>query len=154
MQTFIGDYQCKLDAKGRVLLPSAFRKLLNGDSEGRCVLRKNLHDKCLDLYPMKEWARQIEMVRSKVNPFNKKHSGFLREFYRGTAEVLIDNNGRILIPKKFFDFAGFRKNVTLAGQDDKIEIWDAEAYEKPALTDEEFSSLANEILGGDINPEI
>ncbi|MDQ2180354.1 division/cell wall cluster transcriptional repressor MraZ [Marinifilum sp. D714] len=154
MQTFIGDYQCKLDAKGRVLLPSAFRKLLNGDSENRCVLRKNLHDRCLDLYPMKEWERQIEMVRARVNTFNKRHAAFMREFYRGTAEVQIDSNGRILIPKKFFEFAGFRKEITLAGQDDKIEIWDTEAYEKPALSDDDFSSLANEILGGSINPEL
>jgi MraZ protein len=154
MQTFIGDYKCKLDTKGRVLLPSVFRKLLNGDSEGRCVLRKNLHEKCLDLFPMAEWERQIEMVRSKVNPFNKKHAGFLREFYRGTAEVQIDNSGRILIPKKFFDWAGFNKDITLAGQDDKIEIWDTETYEKPSLSEEEFSCLANEILGGELNSEM
>jgi MraZ protein len=154
MQTFIGDYKCKLDTKGRVLLPSVFRKLLNGDSEGRCVLRKNLHEKCLDLFPMAEWERQIEMVRSKVNPFSKKHAGFLREFYRGTAEVQIDNSGRILIPKKFFDWAGFNKDITLAGQDDKIEIWDTETYEKPSLSEEEFSCLANEILGGELNSEM
>ena len=151
MVTFIGDYPCRLDSKGRVLLPSAFRKLLNGGSESRCVLRKNLYEKCLDLYSISEWEKQTEMVRAKVNPFNKKHAGFLREFFRGTAEVLIDGNGRILIPKKFFDFAGFSKDVTLAGQDGKIEIWDTETYEKSALGQDGFSTLADEILGGDLN---
>ncbi len=146
MSTFIGDYRCKLDVKGRVLLPSAFRKLL-GDSESYCVLRKNLHEKCLDLYPMQEWLRQVELIRSKVNPFNKKHADFLREFYRGTAKVQIDGNGRILIPRKFFDFAKFGKDVSFAGQDHKIEIWDAEFYESPRLSDEDFSNLAGEILG-------
>ncbi|BAX80612.1 division/cell wall cluster transcriptional repressor MraZ [Labilibaculum antarcticum] len=151
MVTFIGDYPCRLDSKGRVLLPSAFRKLLNGGSESRCVLRKNLYEKCLDLYSISEWEKQTELVRAKVNPFNKKHAGFLREFFRGTAEVLIDGNGRILIPKKFFDFAGFSKDITLAGQDGKIEIWDTETYEKSALGQDGFSDLADEILGGDSN---
>lgn len=153
MVTFIGDYTCRLDAKGRVLLPSAFRKLLIGDSESRCVLRKNLYEKCLDLYSITEWEKQTEMVRAKVNPFNKKHAGFLREFFRGTAEVLIDGNGRILIPKKFFEFASFSKDIILAGQDGKIEIWDTETYEKSALGQEGFSDLADEILGGDSNSE-
>jgi len=148
MTTFIGDYNCKLDAKGRVLLPSAFRKLLNGDSEHRCVLRKNLYEKCLDLYPLLEWERQTQMVRSKLNSFNKTHAGFLREFFRGTAEVQIDSNGRILIPKKFFDFAGFSKNIVLAGQDGKIEIWDENSYEQVTWDENGFSELANEILGG------
>ena len=149
MITFIGDYQCKLDVKGRVTLPSAFRKLLNGDSEGRCVLRKNLYDNCLDLYPLQMWERQIELIRSKVNPFNKKHAIFLREFYRGTAEIQIDSNGRLLIPKKFFDFGGFKKEITIVGQDEKIEIWDAESYEKSVLSKEDFANFANDILGGD-----
>jgi len=151
MVTFIGDYPCKLDSKGRVLLPSAFRKLLIGGSESRCVLRKNLYENCLDLYSISEWEKQTEIVRAKVNPFNKKHAGFLREFFRGTAEVLIDGNGRILIPKKFFDFAGFSKDITLAGQDGKIEIWDTETYDKSVLGHDGFSDLANEILGGDSN---
>ncbi|MFA9372169.1 MAG: division/cell wall cluster transcriptional repressor MraZ [Labilibaculum antarcticum] len=151
MVTFIGDYPCRLDAKGRVLLPSAFRKLLNGGSESRCVLRKNLYEKCLDLYSISEWEKQTELVRAKVNPFNKRHAGFLREFFRGTAEVLIDGNGRILIPKKFFDFAGFSKDIILAGQDGKIEIWDTETYENSALGQDGFSDLADEILGGDSN---
>ncbi|WP_372752019.1 division/cell wall cluster transcriptional repressor MraZ [Labilibaculum sp.] len=153
MITFIGDYPCRMDAKGRVLLPSSFRKLLNGGSESRCVLRKNLYEKCLDLYSISEWEKQTELVRAKVNPFNKKHAGFLREFFRGTAEVLIDGNGRILIPKKFYEFAGFSKDLTLAGQDGKIEIWDTEAYEKSALGQEGFSNMADEILGGDSNDE-
>lgn len=147
MVTFIGDYPCRLDAKGRVMLPSAFRKLLVGVSEGRCVLRINLYEKCLDLYPLSEWERQVELVRSKVNPFDRKHAGFLREFFRGTAEVLMDANGRILIPRKFFELVGLSKDVTLAGQDGKIEIWDTETYEESALSQNVFSEMANDILG-------
>lgn len=147
MVTFIGDYPCRLDAKGRVMLPSAFRKLLVGVSEGRCVLRINLYEKCLDLYPLSEWERQVELVRSKVNPFDRKHAGFLREFFRGTAEVLMDANGRILIPRKFFELVGLSKDVTLAGQDGKIEIWETETYEESALSQNVFSEMANDILG-------
>jgi MraZ protein len=150
MKTFIGDYPCKLDVKGRVLLPSAFRKLLNDVSEGRCVLRKNIHEKCLDLYPMPQWEKQVELIRAKLNSFNKKHASFLREFFRGTAEVQIDSNGRILIPKKFFEFANFKKEVTLAGQIDKIEIWDTITYQQSEWSVDGFSELTDEVLGKDM----
>lgn len=148
MQTFIGDYPCRLDAKGRVSIPSVFRKLFVKASENRFVLRKNIYEKCLDLYPMEEWQRQLDLIRSRMNPYNRKHSEFLREFYRGTAEVEVDGNGRILIPSRLADYAGLQKEVVLAGQDGKIEIWNRDAYEKASLTDEEFMDLANDVLGG------
>lgn len=150
MLTFIGDYPCKLDAKGRVLLPSAFRKLLAASSEDRFVLRKNLYEDCLDLFPSSEWDRQLTLVRSQLNPFNRKHATFLREFYRGTAEMHIDGNGRILIPKKIFSDTNLSNGLTLVGQDGKIEIWDTKKYNDSAIDQEEFNQLANDILGDNI----
>ncbi len=147
MLTFIGDYPCKLDAKGRVLLPSAFRKLLAASSEDRFVMRKNLYEDCLDLFPSSEWNRQLAMIRSQLNPFNRKHATFLREFYRGTAEMQIDGNGRILIPKKFFSDTNLSNVLTLVGQDGKIEIWDTKKYNDSGMNQEEFNQLANDILG-------
>lgn len=146
MLTFIGDYPCKLDAKGRTLLPSAFRKLLIASSEDRFVMRKNLYENCIDLFPLSEWNKQLTKVQSQLNPFNRKHATFLREYLRDTAEVQIDNNGRILIPKKYFTIIDLSKSLTLVGQDGKIEIWDSEKYDESGMSQEEFNQLANDIL--------
>ncbi len=148
MQTFIGDYPCKSDAKGRVLLPSPFRKLLAASSEDRFVMRKNLYEDCLDLFPSAEWNKQLATVRAQLNPFNRKHATFLREFYRGTAEIQMDSNGRILIPKKFFGDSKLSNGLTLVGQDGKIEIWETDKYNDSGMNQEEFNHLANDILGG------
>lgn len=153
MVTFIGDYNCKLDAKGRVLLPSSFRKLLGGDSEGRCVLRKNMYENCIDLFPIQEWERQVEEISRKITRLERTNDGFMRQFFRDTAELQVDSNGRILIPKKFFAKVALGKELMLAGQQGKIEIWDAEAYEESAWSEADFSNFANEIFGADTAEE-
>jgi len=150
MHTFLGDYPCKLDAKGRVALPSKFRKLLLSVSEEGFIVRKNMYQKCLDLFPYSEWEKQILEIKKKVNPYNKKHSAFLREFYRGTCELTIDANGRILIPKRLASYADLRKDLVFAGQVDKIEIWNSELYESVVMNTEEYEDLANELLGSDL----
>jgi len=104
------------------------------------------------LYPYDEWERQITILRAKINPYNRAHAEFLREFFKGTAEITLDNNNRILIPKRLLDWANITTDVVLAGQDDKIMIWDKRSYESQTLTDEEFASLAEKILGNnDLN---
>ncbi len=150
MPTFKGDYKCKVDAKGRILLPSSFRKLLVGDSEGVCVLRKNLYENCIDLYSSEAWDSLVDVIYQKVNGLSRKNAAFIREFFRDTAELSIDNSGRILIPKKFFDKVDLGKEVMLIGQRDKIEIWNAVAYEESAWVQEDFCSCAEELLGPNI----
>ncbi len=148
MITFIGDYPCKADSKGRIMLPSAFKKQMGEKVIDRFVVKKAIFEKCLLLYPYEEWERQISILRSKINPYNRTHAEFLREFFKGTAEVTLDNNNRLLIPKRLLDWANIKSEVVLAGQDDKIVIWDKTTYEKQTLSDEEFASLAEKILGG------
>ncbi|MBQ4009297.1 MAG: hypothetical protein II604_01200 [Bacteroidales bacterium] len=101
------------------------------------------------LYPMSEWNRQTGMLKKRLNPFNRKHAEFLREFYRGTAEVYLDNNGRLLIPKALLDYIGGEKELVFAGQEGKVEIWDKDAYAKKKMDNDSFAELADDILGGD-----
>ncbi|NSW44752.1 MAG: division/cell wall cluster transcriptional repressor MraZ [Bacteroidales bacterium] len=147
MITFIGDYPCKVDSKGRILMPAAFKKQMGDKVIDRFVVKKSIFEKSLMLYPYDEWERQITILRSKINPYNRAHSEFLREFFKGTAEITLDNNSRLLIPKRLLDWANITTDVILAGQDDKIMIWDKHSYESQTLTDEEFASLAEKILG-------
>jgi MraZ protein len=148
MITFIGDYTCRLDAKGRITLPSAFKKQMNESLQEGFVLKRDIFEKCLILYPMKEWERQNQIIRSKTNPYNREHNNFLRMFYSGTAEVSPDGNSRILIPKKLQEYAEIGDEVVLAGHFGKIEIWSESLYRQVEKVDDEFAVLAEKILGG------
>ena len=149
MSSFIGDYLVKIDSKGRVLLPAAFKKQMPLAGGDRFVIKKDIYEKCLILYTMEEWERQNEMLRSKLNPYNKKHSQLLRAYYRGTAEVVLDSNNRLLIPKRLMELADIDKEIYMSGQDKKIEIWAKDIYEGNALDEETFAGLAEDILGAD-----
>jgi len=152
MSTFIGDYPCKADAKGRIMLPSAFKKQMSSASQDKFVVKKDIFEKCLVLFPLDEWERQVKILRSRINLYNRKHNQFLREFYKGTAELLLDANNRMLVPRRLLDWAGIIDgDVILAGQDGKIEIWDKNKYENRSVGEDEFASLAEKILGGQLN---
>ena len=153
MTTFIGDYTCKVDAKGRITFPSAFKKQVNSASGDRFVAKKDIFEQCLVLYPIDEWERQNELIRSRINPYNKEHNRFLRNFYKGTAEVSLDGNNRLLIPKRLLDLVEISKEVVLAGQDGKIEIWASDLYHQIDEPEEEFASLAEKIMGNTGNNE-
>ena len=151
MITFIGEYTCKVDAKGRIMLPSAFKKQLPAGSQEKFVVKRDVFENCLVLYPIQEWERQNKIIRSNTNPYNKEHSRFLRLFYQGTAEVVLDANNRFLIPRRLAEFSGVRKEVVLAGQYGKIEIWASEKYDKVGEEISDFATLAEKILGGATN---
>lgn len=147
MTTFIGDYTCKVDEKGRVLLPSTFKKQLMPADQERFVVKKDIYEKCLVLYPLSEWERQNQIIRENTNPYNREHSQFLREFFKGTAEVALDANGRLLLPKRLLDLIACDKELVLAGQYGKIEIWSKEQYESLGANDDQFARMAQDILG-------
>jgi len=151
MTSFIGDYTCKMDAKGRVLFPAAFKRQMSGAEQDRFVLKKDIFEKCLVLYPIDEWNRLNAIIRNKINPYNKEHNRFLRGFFKDTAEVILDNNNRFLIPKRLIELAGIDSDIYLAGQTGKIEIWAKQSYESQIDTDVDFALLAESILGGDMS---
>ncbi len=151
MNLFIGDFNCKADAKGRILFPSAFKKQMSSLANERFVIKKDLFEKCLVLYPIEEWERQNKIIRSKINPYNKEHNRFIRGFYKGTAEIILDGNNRMLIPKRLFEQVGITREVVLAGQDGKIEVWAKELYDNIVENDEEFARLTEKIMDGPIN---
>jgi MraZ protein len=146
MFTFIGDFECRTDAKGRVVFPSAFKKVL-GEGDLRFVVRKDLFESCLILYPFAVWEDELNRIRDEVNPYNREHNRFLRHFFRGSAEVLLDGNGRFLIPRRLMDQIGGGREVVLLGVDRHIEIWDKRVYEGEGLSTDELGGLAEKILG-------
>ena len=153
MITFIGDYNCRVDEKGRVTFPSTLKKQMGSVSQGRFVVKKDIFEKCLVLFPIEEWERQNSIIRSKINPYNKEHNKFLRNFYRGSAEIILDSNNRMLIPKRLLDLANISKEAILTGQDGKIEIWSKELYDSVEEGYDDFAALAEKIMGGELNLE-
>ena len=129
------------------MLPSAFKKQMPSSASDRFVIKKDIFERCLVLYPMDEWDRQNSIIRSKINPYNKEHNTFLRGFFKGTAEIVLDSNNRILVPKRLLDSVIGESEVVMAGQGGRIEIWSVKLYETVADNADEFATLAEKILG-------
>jgi MraZ protein len=147
MATFIGDYTCKIDAKGRIILPMTFKKQLPASAQDHFVVRRDIFERCLVLYSSEDWNRQLERIRGSINPYNREHNLFLRNFFKGTAELTLDSNNRLLVPKRLLDLAGINRDVVLAGQDGRIEIWAADLYEKIDMATDDFAVLAEKLMG-------
>ncbi len=152
MTNFIGEFECKLDAKGRLMLPSSLRKQLDPAAQESFVMNRGF-EKCLVLYPKNDWKYISEEV-NKLNQYVKKNREFTRYFYRGATELGLDGTGRLLFPKRLLEYAGVEKEVVLFAHGNKIEIWDKKAYDN-LLTDEpdEFANLAEEVMGNADNQE-
>lgn len=150
MANFIGEFDCKLDAKGRLMLPSGLRKQLDPAAQERFVLNRGF-EKCLVLYPKNEWEG-ISAEVNKLNQYVKKNREFIRYFYRGASELELDATGRVLLPKRLLEYAGADKEVVLFAYSNRIEVWDKNTYEN-LLTDEpdDFADLAEEVMGGNQN---
>lgn len=147
MTNLIGTYECKADAKGRVMFSSALKKqLLPVVSEG-FVVKRAVFQSCIELYPMKEWNMMMEKI-NKLNRFVKKNNDFIRRFTAGVKVVELDASGRLLIPKDLCQFAGIEKQVVLFSAVNIIEIWDKDKYEN-AIDDAaiDFAELAEEVMG-------
>ena len=151
MATFIGEFMCKVDVKGRIILPMAFKKQMPADAQDHFVVRKDIFENCLVLYSIEDWKTQLEKIRKKINPYKREHNTFMRNFFQGTAELSLDNNNRLLIPKRLMDVIGPGRDVVLAGQDGRIEIWAAPVYEKMDMAAGDFADLAEKLMAGSLN---
>ena len=147
MINLIGTYECKADAKGRLMFSSAFKKQLSAVLQDGFVLKRAVFQPCLELYPIKEWDLMMEKI-NKLNRFKKKNNDFIRRFTAGVKKVELDATGRILIPKDLFEFAGIKKQVVMSSSVNIIEIWDKQKYEK-AIDDasDDFADLVEEVMG-------
>ena len=143
---FIGNIEAKSDSKGRVFLPACFRRILQAGKCEKIMLRKDVYQDCLVLYPEESWNEQLDLLRSKLDKWNAKHQMIFRQFVSDVEELSIDSNGRILLPKRYMALAGIQQEVRFIGMDDTIEIWAKEKLEKPFMQPEEFSYGLEKIM--------
>jgi MraZ protein len=146
MAGLVGEYEVKLDVKGRFLFPSSLRKQLSPAAQENFMLNKGFED-CLTLYPMNEWEKLSEKL-SKMNLFKPKNRMFYRLFHQGAKALALDGAGRILIPVTHMERVGLNKDVMIIAYNDRIEIWDKTKYFELIegnMTD--FADLADEVMG-------
>jgi MraZ protein len=147
LNSIIGTYECKVDAKGRLLLPAPLKKQLTTSLQDGFVLKRSVFQPCLELYPMQEWNAMMQKI-NKLNRFVKKNNDFIRRFTAGVKVVEIDALGRLLIPKDLTVFGTISKDVVLASAVNIVEIWDKDLYEKSLDNSEiDFADLAEDVMG-------
>lgn len=145
MAFFTGEYDCKLDAKGRLVLPAKIKNNLPEASGSELVIRRGF-EPCLVLYPMVEYKKIFSKIAG-LNEFNAEFRNLQRNFFRGNAIVELDSAGRILLPKNMLSFAGLEKESIVVGMGNRVEIWDASKYDDFLIKDQkEFSDLAEKHL--------
>ncbi len=147
MAGFIGEYDCRLDDKGRFMLPAGIRRQLDPADHDTFVINRGF-EQHLNLYPLKEWEKLMARVSKKVNGFTEKGRRLLRQFRNGAIPVTVDSSGRILLPQSLMQYASLKKDLMVVGSFDRVELWDKAGYEqemKEGMAD--FSMLAEELLG-------
>ena len=149
MIKFIGEHAAKLDDKGRLVFPSAFKMLIDSADSKQFVVKRSLFTQCLEMYTLEQWEEESRSILSRLN-INLKRSDneFWRKYMKDSAIIEPDERvGRIMIPKKLLDMIGVEKHVVFCGNDFKIEIWAKDKYEADGMSDEDFITLAEKLLG-------
>lgn len=147
MTSLIGEYDCKVDAKGRFMFPIDLRKQLESLFEKGFVINRNLHQKCLVLYPIHEWEK-LNKKLSKLNRLIKTNDVFVRKFTGGATNVEADNSGRLLLPKSLIDYSDIKSDLKVLGSNNVIELWDKKLYEEFLNQEIDIEKLAENVLGG------
>lgn len=146
MLNLIGEFECKIDVKGRFMLPSNLKKQLPEGEQDKFVINRGFEN-CLVMYPFGEWNRITTEV-NKLNLYNKKNREFVRFFYRGASEMSLDNTNRLLLPKNLIEYAKIDKDITLFAYSNRIEIWSKNNYDSLLGTEpEDFARLAEDVMG-------
>ena len=150
---FLGNIEAKMDAKGRAFLPAVFRKMLQAGGEERLVLRKDVFQPCLVLYPESVWNEQMDALRQRLNRWNKQHQQVFRQFVSEVEVLTLDGNGRFLVPKRYLRMADIEQDVKFVGMGDTIEIWSGVKAEQEQMNPEDFGKALEELMGDDMSIE-
>ena len=151
---FLGKTDAKLDVKGRLFLPASFRKELQGSGADRLVLRKDVFNDCLVIYPESVWNEQMDALRRKLNRWNKAHQQVFRQFVAEAEMAQLDASGRLLIPKRCLQAANIQQDVEFVGMGDTIEIWAKQNTEQPFMEAELFGKALEELMGEDADEKL
>lgn len=146
MLDLLGTYDCKIDSKGRLLVPKGLKEQLKDVIHEGFVVNRDLYEKSLVIYPWCVWKKNNSRL-NKLNTFIKKNRDFIRQFTANAVRVDLDGQGRVLMNASLLNYAGIKKDLKLIANGDQIEVWSAKAYEKALKADLNTEALAEEIFG-------
>lgn len=146
---FLGNIEAKTDAKGRAFLPSVFRKVLQASGEDNLVLRRDVFQPCLVLYPESVWNERLDMLKQQLRQWKPVHQQMFRQFVSEAEVVTLDGNGRFLISKRLQRAAGISQDIQFIGMDDTIEIWSPQDLQQTLRSDEEFGKEFEKIMNAE-----
>lgn len=144
---FLGNIEARTDTKGRAFLPAAFRKVLQAAGEENLVLRKDVFQQCLVLYPETVWNEQMDALRTRLSRWTPTHQQIFRQFVSDVETVSLDSNGRILMPRRYLQMAAIEQDLKFIGMGDTIEVWSSERTRQPFMEAAEFGKALEEIMG-------
>ena len=144
---FLGNIEAKTDAKGRAFLPAVFRKVLNASGEESLVLRKDIFEPCLVLYPESVWNERMDALRKRLSRWSRRDQMIYRQYVTDVEMITLDGNGRFVIPKRYLKMANIDQQIRFTGMDDCIEIWANAENNEPFMSAEEFSKAMEEAMG-------
>jgi MraZ protein len=146
---FLGNIEAKTDAKGRAFLPAVFRKVLQASGEECLVLRKDVFQKCLVLYPESVWNERLDLLKAQLKPWKQAHQQIFRQFVSEAEVVVLDGNGRFLISRRLQKIAEINQDIQFIGMDNTIEIWSPENLQNTFKPEEEFGIEFENIMNAD-----
>ncbi len=145
MTFFTSEYECKLDAKGRLVLPARIKNGLPETSGNELVVGLGF-EKCLIVYPILEFKKLYAKVAG-LSEFNPDYRKLQRNFFRGNTVVELDSSGRFLIPKQMLNYAQLEKQVVVVGMGNKVELWNPDLYKEQLYDNQnEFSDHVQKYL--------
>lgn len=150
MLQFLGNIEAKIDAKARLFVPAAFRKILQSSDQNTLILRKDLFQDCLILYPLQVWEEELTKLRSRLNRWDMEQQALFRQFVVDAERLEMDTNGRILIPKRYCQMVGISTDVRFLGVDNTIEIWTNDALDKTLIPAKDFSSRIQALMNNSL----
>lgn len=142
-----GTFDVKIDNKGRILLPSSLRKQIHDYLPEGFILKKNVFENCIDVYPMPVWRKIMEKI-NELNKYVRINNDFIRLFMSGVRMVEVDDAGRLLIPKDLLVWCNIEHDVVLVSLIDKFEIWNKTHYESYIQErQKDFNQIAEKVMG-------
>jgi len=142
----IGEFECRLDDKSRIILPSALKKQISPEAHDKFVINRGFEG-CLVLYPQNVWEETTARM-NKLNLFVKDHRRFVRAFNNGATPLSLDSQNRLLLPKPLLDYAAIDREIILFAYSDRIEVWNKKSYlELVSNEPGDFAQLAEKVMG-------
>lgn len=153
MSTFIGKYEAKADVKGRIFIPSAYRKLLPAGEKERVVMRKDAENDCLIIFPEHVWDEKLGDFKSKLDEWNSTDQMLLMQFVSDAEWLDIDAQGRVLLSKKNLQTIGVENaEVLFVGMIDRFAVWSKSHYEQAKMSPTDFAALLKERMMKPLTP--